>query len=885
MVVIRQAVINLVLLFSLFNFPSFAFGATLNDSLTLRDGFDLGDIDSRTSDDPKYNLVDPFSSFTDGNFYEIGEFSGHEGSSNLEITLLGHVAGFTDTIGYWDEGGTFNSLVSSTDALGTTASITQNADDAFKFGIETPRGFFSAIDSENQNSEIQVIASTIVTAGLLELPFANKNDESFSFNLEVGDVVIWMEDLRASKGDFDFNDLVVVARHSEINKPIYSISGTVFYSDGTTPLANATVTIPTATFETGADGTYIFNSLRNGDYTVTSSKTDFTFSDNPRDVTINNTSLTNVDFIALTEPAYTISGGAFTEDGTPVEGVTIKSDGSDVSSTDSLGAYLVNDVTRGSYVYSGSFPNAIVEVNGFTNPVVVFDANVTDINFVVRCIEGFEFLNSICSEIEEPPVDEPTCEDPAATLNDDGECITTTDEPLKSPVFTKYNTFLSQWNFLELIAGGTATVEAKVTVFSINGEIIDTVEVSIEPRTQQDIDIHSIVNKIDTYGLIKIEFNEDTPGAELLGRITMYRQNPGAEDYSFAFARELRNPITGQAFATGNSYDPQGKGYLVPNWMEIANIDEEVRIFTHKVYNQDGEVIQDRTISLPPFGQYDINAGHEFGEGVYLNEVIPHSTTAPYLAAVSRYSSNHNSGAEAATYNFAFSLQAKSGKEEAQYTAITNDTGACWSQTNWVEVVNTLNESATATIIFRDALGNTIDSDSMTLAPRAQYHFNGSAILAESGAVRGSVAVVGDKADSLLVQSLIYYHDCKSNGVQTAYASVGKTPQGAVQIGSLNTNLDMTNILSLIPVDMVGFDTTIKINTFTTGERETTISSSEFAVQEVSFEEGSALEMNPDVYGTVTVETVEVDQVVAETLRIRERADGGIDFVIPTMVK
>jgi len=47
-----------------------------------------------------------------------------------------------------------------------------------------------------------------------------------------------------------------------------------------------------------------------------------------------------------------------------------------------------------------------------------------------------------------------------------------------------------------------------------------------------------------------------------------YRLNPDGQSYSFAFAKELRNPTQGVTYASSNSIDPQGSGFLVPNQRE-----------------------------------------------------------------------------------------------------------------------------------------------------------------------------------------------------------------------------------------------------------------------------------------------------------------------------
>ena len=91
---------------------------------------------------------------------------------------------------------------------------------------------------------------------------------------------------------------------------------------------------------------------------------------------------------------------------------------------------------------------------------------------------------------------------------------------LQSPTYTKYNTFLNQSNYLELVSVGTAQAKVKVTVYSLAGKIIGAPKTfKLNPGQQTDVDIVSWVNKTDTYGLIKVEFNNTAPGVS----ITAYR--------------------------------------------------------------------------------------------------------------------------------------------------------------------------------------------------------------------------------------------------------------------------------------------------------------------------------------------------------------------------
>ena len=168
---------------------------------------------------------------------------------------------------------------------------------------------------------------------------------------------------------------------------------------------------------------------------------------------------------------------------------------------------------------------------------------------------------------------------------------------------------------------------------------------------------------VDTYGLVKLQFDDSDPAQRLLGRMSFYRSNADGKTYSFAFAREFRNPSHGPTYSTSNTYDPQGQGYWVPNWAEIINFASTTQSYTLNIYTQQGKLRSTRRVTLAPLGEFDVQAGHEFvdssgniAEGVFLVEVVPDDAQAEYFLSVSRYSSNAPSGVDPETYNFAFTL-------------------------------------------------------------------------------------------------------------------------------------------------------------------------------------------------------------------------------------
>jgi hypothetical protein len=472
---------------------------------------------------------------------------------------------------------------------------------------------------------------------------------------------------------------------------------------------------------------------------------------------------------------------------------------------------------------------------------------------------------------------------------------------LKSPAFTKYNTFLSQNNFLELISTGSATVSAQVRVYNLQGvQIGNALPVAIPPQRQVDVNIHELVGMRDTYGLVRIDFNDKTPGVILQGRMSMYRPNPNEEHlspdrrtHSFAFTRDLRNPTRGRVFATANSYDPQGQGNLVPNWAEIINLDTVPRAFTVRIYDMVGALLYDSDkavlpngnpkpeIVVRPYGELDIQAGHEFGENVYLIEIIPKDGATNYFATIVRYSSNSRGGNEAATYNFAMPVDAKPGSGEIQYVPISHRAGACWSQSNWLELINVREKPISARVTFRDSSGSSIGSTTVFLKPFAQEHLNASALLG-NGRI-GQAEVIPSDVGGILAQSNVYFHDCEENRTQSAYSSVARIGGEATQMGSFNTYINMSNLLRVLNTANQTVNFNLEIENDGSSQMQSHAISPYASVelglrnQQLNVQQS----LPADRYGPMSITTNNRRKLLAENLRVRE-VDGKMDFVIPT---
>lgn len=487
---------------------------------------------------------------------------------------------------------------------------------------------------------------------------------------------------------------------------------------------------------------------------------------------------------------------------------------------------------------------------------------------------------------------------------------------LTSPAFTKYNTYLGQLNFLELGASGTKAIAATVRVRLLSGAVIATQSVVVAAKTQFDVNINALLGAgcaatpalcadlvdhngdglVDTYGIVQIDFNDFTtdPGASLSGRMSNYRPNAPSHNraYSFAFAKELRNPSHGVAFATANTFDPQNQGYSVPNWMEISNLDPLPRAFDFLLWSQSGELVKSTTVTVPPFGERDLPAGHELidrrgriKEGVYLAEIRPHEGATNYFSTLSRYSSNAAPGYEPETYNYAFALDALSGNGSKHLAPIANRVGQCYSQSNWLEITNVRESGVIANVVFRRDDGSQLNTAQIWLAPKSQYHFNASALL-ERGA-HGSAEVDGSEAGSLITQSLVYYHDCQRNRLQTAYAVQARMVGRDLQQGGVNTFLGMRNELYILSGGVTNAQVRATLTSFdpSASGGSSILSLNPFASTVFTIPEVGVLSIPADHYGALTLQGPSTAGFMAGVLRIRENKDGIVEFVMPTTVQ
>jgi hypothetical protein len=371
-----------------------------------------------------------------------------------------------------------------------------------------------------------------------------------------------------------------------------------------------------------------------------------------------------------------------------------------------------------------------------------------------------------------------------------------------------------------------------------------------------------------------------------------YRKNPGKSDYSFAFSRELRNATRGVTYALANSVDPLGKKNLVPNWGELINVNPNRWVnFIQRVYNREGQLLKTYNVKLAPLGEVDTQCGHENGQGAYLCEFIPEDGSTQYLSTVARYSENSLRRRPAETYNFAFALEGRAGADEPIYAPIRNERGECWSEQTWLEIANVREVPVIATVTYRDADGLALGSSGptkVTIQPKAQVYLHASGMLTIGGV--GSAEVSANQPGSIVAQSMFYYYDCKTNRVQSGFASALRTAQEQLQIGTYNTNLGMSNYLQVVSITPNPFDLNVTFGWRSPGANDLQILSP--GSVRIDPRESVRIGLNsgpfarsPNTYGTVTLSSGLSRSYIAEVIRVREDSSGRIDFISTTSVR
>ncbi len=711
----------------------------------------------------------------------------------------------------------------------------------------------------------------------------------------------------ATKPGFEFNTssqaiTVNGASVSPVNyvatsEPGVTISGKVIVGENQSVIG-AVVSAGNYTTTTDSEGNYVLQNVAYGTYTLSAELSGFviepsTFS-NPVSVILND--LPGYDFNSQCSKDFNLVGNVCLRQGSPpgVVPTVIASDGT--SENFVTVTWSVAESAQSYQVYRSRYPDdSGIAVGDLATSTTVQDkSSVPGVQYYysVRAYnsQGWGEMSGNDLGWRTSTTDDEDCDgdgvsDSQEENDDTGVCDGGSHQIyLKSPTYAGYNTYLNQYTFVELASAGTATINATVTVYDDQGVVLDVINATIPPLGQVDLNVSEVVAQSDQYGIIKVEYNVDDEGVDLSGRISHYSLAPDGQSFEFAYSRELRPTVRGVTYATGNTMDPKGGGFPIYNWMEIYNVEDVGQGFKYKLYDQDGNQVGDtQSFIIPPYGRWDLQAGHEHGEGVYLAEVIPTDGKRRYLSGITRYGHLHDKNGNFQRYNFSYPINSRPGNGETQYLIVSNQKGGCWSQSNWVEVANVRNKTVVATLRFRDSDGVDIGETEVPLRPMGVQHVNASGMLPLG--FNGSVTLSASDAGALVAESVVYFHDCEENEIQSAFSTPGRSAGYTYQTGSYNHFVDSNNHIRILNVSDDSTDVRLDIRGVDSSQAEHFQTLAPKGMLNINISNPNVVALPSDSYGTVSVQSPEENTVLGDNIRIRETVDGRVDFVVPSAMR
>jgi hypothetical protein len=181
--------------------------------------FPKGDPELSSWDGPGKNPFASFAPYTSGVLYSLGLFDVKKGDI-ITAHNLTEFAGYTNVFGVVTEGGAFDAMLTSKNPLPNSADHLVTYDSKLTFGLLSPEGLFSSIDANNPHKSPHVLVQVVDKPGTINLKPVNLTGHpGISFDLQMGDLVLYMEDIILKHSDADYNDMVVVARYAEVPEP------------------------------------------------------------------------------------------------------------------------------------------------------------------------------------------------------------------------------------------------------------------------------------------------------------------------------------------------------------------------------------------------------------------------------------------------------------------------------------------------------------------------------------------------------------------------------------------------------------------------------------------------------------------------------------------
>ncbi len=176
--------------------------------------------------------------------------------------------------------------------------------------------------------------------------------------------------------------------------PSYSISGSVSPSSAWTGTSVALTGQSSANASLNGSGDFAFNTLQNGQYTVTPNNPLYTFTPSSEPVTLNGSNATGINFTATPVPTYTVSGTISGGAGSTVSLMATGENGTSATTVaDGSGNYSFSQVLSGNYTVT---PSAIGFLFAPANrSIMVNGSAVTGVNFSATPVPTYTISGTI----------------------------------------------------------------------------------------------------------------------------------------------------------------------------------------------------------------------------------------------------------------------------------------------------------------------------------------------------------------------------------------------------------------------------------------------------------------------------------------------------------
>ncbi len=315
--------------------------------------------------------------------------------------------------------------------------------------------------------------------------------------------------------------------------------------------------------------------------------------------------------------------------------------------------------------------------------------------------------------------------------------------------YSTWNGFLSLTNIIELVNRSTEANTVDIKLRDIQGNIIESRSYNLAPSAQFDVILNEWSNfEKDSYGTVEIS------STELIdGRLSLYSIQNGIHNFSttIPFLKSIKD-ITNVTF---NTYYPNQLSVYdhVINYLTLVNLDDVSKSFRVVTFNEFGEVVKQRLVSIPANSRHDVEAGHESMDLARTgsHKIIPEDLNSPYLSYISRYGFG---GPEQNNLSVTFAsvqlAEAASGSNKANTFLSKND------GYTYLEIFN----SNSANTKFRVKLfapdSSLISDNQYSLEGYKQVHLSLTSELNALGLETGSFVIEPEDTESLNTQLYVY---------------------------------------------------------------------------------------------------------------------------------